>query len=133
MKTQFLKNVVNEVSLGILESQEISNDEKIGILLGELGIAAHPKGYQYLKQALVMRISDDDPFSISKYYIEIANLFNTTDSRVERAIRHTIGITPYRTNLFDFIFSHTVNTSKRMPSNKHYIEQVASFYKTFIE
>lgn len=98
-------------------------------IIHEIGIPAHIKGYQYLREAITMAINDMDILnSITKQlYPSIAKQFNTTPSRVERAIRHAIEVAWSRGKMetIDRLFGYTVNTGKGKPTNSEFIALIA--------
>ena len=95
----------------------------------EIGIPAHIKGYQYLRDAIIMVMNEMDIInSITKQlYPEIAKKYNTTASRVERAIRHAIEVAWNRGDVEDLnrIFGYTVNNAKGKPTNSEFIAMIA--------
>lgn len=106
-----------------------SLDESISHLLREIGVPAHIKGYHYIKEAIEMVQYDVDVLnSITKVmYPEVARRFDTTPSRVERAIRHAVEVAWGRGDV-DVIaetFSHTINRSKSKPTNSEFIAMVS--------
>lgn len=98
-------------------------------MLHELGIPSHIKGYQYIREAV--NIIFDNPSVIGgitkELYPELAKKFNTTTSRVERAIRHAIEVSWNRGNL-DFmeeIFGYSVDIDKAKPTNSEFMVTIA--------
>jgi len=95
----------------------------------EIGVPAHIKGYQYLRDAIMMVIKDLDVInSITKQlYPSIAKIYNTTPSRVERAIRHAIEVAWNRgqVDTIDSLFGCTVNLGKGKPTNSEFIAMIA--------
>ncbi|HJC65251.1 MAG: sporulation transcription factor Spo0A [Lachnospiraceae bacterium] len=98
-------------------------------MLHELGIPAHIKGYQYLRDAISMTVKDQEMMtSVTKIlYPTIAKRHQTTASRVERAIRHAIEVAWGRGKLetIDQIFGYTVSTGKGKPTNSEFIALIA--------
>lgn len=98
-------------------------------VIHEIGIPAHIKGYQYLRDAIMMAVNDMDILnSITKQlYPSIAKNYNTTSSRVERAIRHAIEVAWSRGKMdtIDQLFGYTVNNGKGKPTNSEFIALVA--------
>lgn len=98
-------------------------------IMHEIGIPAHIKGYQYLRDAIMMVVKDLEIInSITKQlYPSIAREYNTTPSRVERAIRHAIEVAWGRGQVetIDSIFGYTVNLGKGKPTNSEFIAMVA--------
>lgn len=98
-------------------------------IMHEIGVPAHIKGYQYLRDAIMMVVKDLDIInSITKQlYPSIAKEYNTTPSRVERAIRHAIEVAWSRgqVDTIDALFGYTVNIGKGKPTNSEFIAMVA--------
>ena len=98
-------------------------------LIHEVGVPAHIKGYQYLREAIMMVIKDIDFINqITKsLYPQIASKFNTTPSRVERAIRHAIEVAWGRGDqkTVEKIFGYTISASKGKPTNSEFIAMIA--------
>ena len=95
----------------------------------EIGVPAHIKGYQYLRQAIIIAVEDMDVInSITKVlYPQVAKCFGTTPSRVERAIRHAIEVAWDRGDLetLQKYFGYTVSNSKGKPTNSEFIALIA--------
>lgn len=104
-------------------------DVRITGVIHEIGVPAHIKGYLYLREAITMVYNNLELLgSITKIlYPEIAKTFNTTPSRVERAIRHAIEVAWNRGNIesINKMFSNTVNSNKAKPTNSEFIAMVA--------
>lgn len=106
-----------------------SLDQSITSIIHEIGVPAHIKGYMYLREAITMVYNDVELLgSITKVlYPDIAKKFNTTASRVERAIRHAIEVAWSRGNMDSIgtLFGYTVSNSKAKPTNSEFIAMVA--------
>jgi two-component system response regulator (stage 0 sporulation protein A) len=104
-------------------------DASITSIIHEIGVPAHIKGYMYLREAITMVYNDIELLgSITKVlYPDIAKKFNTTSSRVERAIRHAIEVAWSRGNIdsISSLFGYTVSHSKAKPTNSEFIAMVA--------
>lgn len=104
-------------------------DANITSIIHEIGVPAHIKGYQYLREAITMVYNNIEILgAITKtLYPEIAAKFKTTPSRVERAIRHAIEVAWTRGNIdsISHLFGYTVNISKSKPTNSEFIAMVA--------
>ena len=104
-------------------------EELVTNVIHEVGVPAHIKGYQYLREAIMMVIKDIDVLNqITKsLYPQIAQRFNTTPSRVERAIRHAIEVAWGRgeQDMVENIFGYTVSASKGKPTNSEFIAMIA--------
>lgn len=98
-------------------------------MIHEIGVPAHIKGYQYLREAIMMSVKDVEMLnSITKIlYPTIAKKFQTTSSRVERAIRHAIEVAWNRGKMetLDAMFGYTINTGKGKPTNSEFIALIA--------
>ena len=98
-------------------------------IIHEIGVPAHIKGYQYLRDAIIMSVNDMEMLnSITKIlYPTIAKKHQTTPSRVERAIRHAIEVAWSRGKLdaIDELFGYTVNSGKGKPTNSEFIALIA--------
>lgn len=116
---------VNLVSLG----KGKSLDANITSIIHEIGVPAHIKGYQYLREAITMVYNNIEILgSITKtLYPAIAEKYKTTPSRVERAIRHAIEVAWTRGNIdsISMLFGYTINISKSKPTNSEFIAMVA--------
>jgi two-component system response regulator (stage 0 sporulation protein A) len=98
-------------------------------IIHEIGVPAHIKGYQYLRSAIVMSVQDIDILnSITKQlYPAISKEYDTTPSRVERAIRHAIEVAWGRGKMdtINELFGYTVNAGKGKPTNSEFIALIA--------
>ena len=113
--------------------EEKKNEKNLEALvtnvIHEVGVPAHIKGYQYLREAIMMVINDIDVINqiTKQLYPEIASRYNTTPSRVERAIRHAIEVAWGRgeQTTVESIFGYTVSASKGKPTNSEFIAMIA--------
>ena len=98
-------------------------------LIHEVGVPAHIKGYQYLREAIMMVVNDIDIINqiTKQLYPDIASKYKTTPSRVERAIRHAIEVAWGRgqVDVVESIFGYTVSNSKGKPTNSEFIAMIA--------
>ena len=98
-------------------------------IIHELGVPAHIKGYQYLREAIIMVIKNIDVINqiTKQLYPEIARKFRTTPSRVERAIRHAIEVAWARgqQDAVESIFGYTISAAKGKPTNSEFIAMIA--------
>lgn len=98
-------------------------------MIHEIGVPAHIKGYQYLREAIMMAV--ETPAMISSItkilYPTIAKKFQTTPSRVERAIRHAIEVAWSRGRMetLDNLFGYTIDTGKGKPTNSEFVALIA--------
>ena len=120
-----------EVTGNIKKQEEIVHDleQDVTDMIHEIGVPAHIKGYQYLREAIMMSV--EDPVMISSItkilYPTIAKRFQTTPSRVERAIRHAIEVAWSRGRMetLDSLFGYTIDTGKGKPTNSEFIALIA--------
>lgn len=112
-----------------LEYMEQNLENDVTQMLHEIGIPAHIKGYQYLRDAIVISVSDQDMLtSVTKVlYPNIAKNHQTTPSRVERAIRHAIEVAWSRGKMdtINDIFGYTVSNGKGKPTNSEFIALIS--------
>ena len=98
-------------------------------IIHQIGIPAHIKGYQYLRAAILMVIEDNDIInSVTKIlYPSVAKKFQTTTSRVERAIRHAIEVAWDRGDVdtLNSYFGYTIQNSRGKPTNSEFIAMIA--------
>ena len=104
-------------------------EQDVTDMIHEIGVPAHIKGYQYLREAIMMSVEDPGMISsITKIlYPTIAKRFQTTPSRVERAIRHAIEVAWSRGRMetLDALFGYTIDTGKGKPTNSEFIALIA--------
>ncbi len=109
------------------DSRDLEKD--VTDMIHEIGVPAHIKGYQYLREAIMMSVEDVEMLgSITKIlYPTIAKKYQTTPSRVERAIRHAIEVAWSRGRMetLDALFGYTINTGKGKPTNSEFIALIA--------
>ncbi|MBP3242692.1 MAG: sporulation transcription factor Spo0A [Ruminococcus sp.] len=109
------------------KSGDLTDDLEIVItdIIHQLGVPAHIKGYHYLRTAILYSIEDKTLLdSVTKLlYPTVASIYDTTSSRVERAIRHAIEIAWNRGNVdtLNSFFGYTVDTAKGKPTNSEFI------------
>ena len=98
-------------------------------IIHEIGVPAHIKGYQYLREAIIIAIADREVINaITKVlYPQVAKTFQTTPSRVERAIRHAIEVAWDRGDLdtLQRFFGYTVSNTKGKPTNSEFIAMIS--------
>ena len=132
---QVLENRILEVMN--LQEEISSKDNKIEVkiskLLHSLGIPSHIRGYQYIRESVYMMYENPDMIGgITKtIYPEIASKFDTTASRVERAIRHAIEVSWARGDydLMEELFGHSVDYDRSKPTNSEFIATLADSLK----
>ncbi len=111
------------------EYMENNLETDVTNIIHEVGVPAHIKGYQYLRDAIIMSVGDMEMLnSITKIlYPTIAKRHQTTPSRVERAIRHAIEVAWSRGKMdtIDELFGYTVSNGKGKPTNSEFIALIA--------
>ena len=111
------------------EKKEENLEALVTNVIHEVGVPAHIKGYQYLREAIIMVVNDIDVINqITKsLYPKIAGKFSTTPSRVERAIRHAIEVAWGRgqQDIVENIFGYTISAAKGKPTNSEFIAMIA--------
>ncbi|MGM9978046.1 MAG: sporulation transcription factor Spo0A [Clostridium sp.] len=109
------------------EPQDLETE--ITNIIHEIGVPAHIKGYMYLREAITMVVNDMELLSAvtKELYPSIAKKYNTTASRVERAIRHAIEVAWGRgqVDAINKLFGYTINTAKGKPTNSEFIAIIA--------
>lgn len=112
-----------------VETLQRDLEQDVTNMIHEIGVPAHIKGYQYIREAIMMSVKDPGMISsITKIlYPTIAKRFQTTPSRVERAIRHAIEVAWSRGRMetLDALFGYTVDTGKGKPTNSEFIALIA--------
>lgn len=111
------------------EKQEHDLEKDVTDMIHEIGVPAHIKGYQYLREAIMMAVEDIEMLgAITKVlYPSIAKKYQTTSSRVERAIRHAIEVAWSRGRMetLEALFGYTINVGKGKPTNSEFIALIA--------
>lgn len=126
---QRILDVYNEMGNKVINLYHSNLQISITRMLHELGMPSHIKGYQYIREGIQMIY--DDPGLIGgitkELYPELAIKFDTTVSRVERAIRHAIEVSWNRGNwdYMEELFGHSVDIDKAKPTNSEFIVTVA--------
>ncbi len=102
---------------------------EVTAVIHEVGVPAHIKGYQYVREAIIIAVQDMEVINaVTKVlYPEVARRFNTTPSRVERAVRHAIEVAWDRGDLetLQRYFGYTVSNAKGKPTNSEFIAMIA--------
>lgn len=127
--------VVGEEPISVSPESEESSQIQMAIskLLHSLGVPSHIKGYQYIRESIYMMYSSKEMIGgiTKEIYPEIALRFDTTASRVERAIRHAIEVSWARGDyeLMEEIFGHSVDYDRAKPTNSEFIATLADRLK----
>lgn len=116
-------------TIHISRNEPLNLEQEITNIIHEIGVPAHIKGYMYLREAIQMVVNNIELLSAvtKELYPSIAKKFNTTASRVERAIRHAIEVAWSRgqVDTINRIFGYTVSNGKGKPTNSEFIAMVA--------
>ncbi len=119
----------NAEGVALAAPREPSLETQVTDIIHEIGVPAHIKGYQYLREAILITIRDMDAINaVTKVlYPAVAKKYATTPSRVERAIRHAIEVAWDRGDLeiLQRIFGYTVSNLKGKPTNSEFIAMIA--------
>lgn len=120
----------NQIMNGVQYSQEPSDLEaQVTEIIHRIGVPAHIKGYQYLRTAIMMTIEDNDLINaVTKVlYPSVAKKYQTTSSRVERAIRHAIEVAWDRGDIdtLNALFGYTIQNERGKPTNSEFIAMIA--------
>lgn len=119
-------NSRNNRTMG-LESTPL--EVRVTNMIHDVGVPAHIKGYQYIREAIIAVVENEEIINAvtKSLYPNLATKFNTTPSRVERAIRHAIEVAWNRgqIEIHDRIFGYTVNSNKGKPTNSEFIAMIA--------
>lgn len=120
------RNTKNEIT-------EMSGTDDLEVIVSEImhqiGVPAHIKGYQYLRTAIILSISDRMMLeSVTKVlYPTVAKIYKTTPSRVERAIRHAIEVAWDRgdVDVLSSYFGYTIQNTRGKPTNSEFIAMIS--------
>ena len=108
---------------------EVDLEMRVTKVIHDVGVPAHIKGYQYLREAIIMTVNDMDAINaITKVlYPSVAKRYHTTSSRVERAIRHAIEVAWDRgdVEMLNNVFGYTISGAKGKPTNSEFISMIA--------
>ncbi len=121
-------------SVQIAKTTEVARDDieletQVTKIIHQIGVPAHIKGYQYLRTAIIMTVNDSDIInSVTKIlYPSVAKRYQTTSSRVERAIRHAIEVAWDRGDVdtLNSYFGYTIQNTRGKPTNSEFIAMIA--------
>jgi len=123
------RSAITAIAVPQISRGEPSLEAMVTDIIHEIGVPAHIKGYQYLREAIMLTINDMDIINaVTKVlYPEVAKKFGTTPSRVERAIRHAIEVAWDRGDIetLQKFFGYTVSNIKGKPTNSEFIAMIA--------
>ena len=125
-----LERVINDLTAGPVNVSASGHlESRISKMLHSLGIPSHIKGYQYIRESILLIYKN--PYIIGgitkELYPEVAERYKTTSSRVERAIRHAIEVSWNRGDYkyMEELFGHSVDYDRAKPTNSEFIATVA--------
>ena len=126
----FIKKEIKPTYINIDNNKrETDLETLVTNVIHEVGVPAHIKGYQYLRDGIIMVIEDIEVLNqiTKQLYPDLAKKHKTTPSRVERAIRHAIEVAWNRGQLdvVESIFGYTINANKGKPTNSEFIAMIA--------
>lgn len=117
------------ITVGTQNATPPDIEAQVTKIIHQIGVPAHIKGYQYLRTAILMTISDNDIInSVTKVlYPSVAKKYSTTTSRVERAIRHAIEVAWDRGDIdtLNSYFGYTIQNNRGKPTNSEFIAMIA--------
>ena len=112
-----------------VDHSNLNLEAKVTNIIHDVGVPAHIKGYQYLRDGIIMAVKDVDVINqiTKQLYPDLAKKYKTTPSRVERAIRHAIEVAWNRGQIetVESIFGYTVNSNRGKPTNSEFIAMIA--------
>ena len=118
-----------KTSLHDKDASILDMEAQVTKIIHQIGVPAHIKGYQYLRTAILMTINDNDVInSVTKVlYPAVAKKYQTTTSRVERAIRHAIEVAWDRGDVdtLNSYFGYTIQNSRGKPTNSEFIAMIS--------
>lgn len=113
------------------ESEPVSTGLRVQVteILHQIGVPAHIKGYHYLRDSIIMAIEDPEIINAvtKQLYPNVAKQYNTTSSRVERAIRHAIEVAWDRgdVEVLNSYFGYTIHNTRGKPTNSEFIAMIS--------
>ena len=114
-------------------NQNDSLEMRVTEIIHQIGVPAHIKGYQYLRDAIIMAINDDDMINAvtKRLYPAVAKKHGTTSSRVERAIRHAIEVAWDRgdVDILNSYFGYTIHNGRGKPTNSEFIAMISDKFR----
>lgn len=117
------------IDVNSVVNKETNLEAMVTNIIHEVGVPAHIKGYQYLRDGIMMVVDNIEIINqiTKQLYPDLAKKYKTTPSRVERAIRHAIEVAWSRGQLetVDSIFGYTISSNKGKPTNSEFIAMIA--------
>ena len=129
IKASYINRELRAQYIEVEKKDEKNLEALVTNIIHEVGVPAHIKGYQYLREAIMMAVTDNDVINqiTKQLYPDIATKYKTTPSRVERAIRHAIEVAWGRgqAEVTESIFGYTVSAAKGKPTNSEFIAMIS--------
>ena len=129
LRNTFINREAKQSYIEIDKKDESNLEALVTNIIHEVGVPAHIKGYQYLREAIIMVVKDIDVINqnTKQLYPEIDKKYETTPSRFERAIRHAIEVAWGRgqQDAVESIFGYTISAAKGKPTNSEFIAMIA--------
>lgn len=135
---EYAINALVDESVNILDNTVVDSVDNnieycISELLKKLGIPVHIKGYRYIRQAILLMLLNDKRNALltKSIYPEVAEIMDTSSSKVERAIRHAIecAFKDKHTALFDKLFKYSIHVAKDKPTNGEFLVTLHDYCK----
>lgn len=131
--TDLTERIVDFCGIDIKRLQEMDDELSLKIkvteILHQIGVPAHIKGYQYLRDSIIMAVETPDIINAitKKLYPSVAEKYETTSSRVERAIRHAIEVAWDRgdVEVLNSYFGYTIHQTRGKPTNSEFVAMIS--------
>ena len=131
VNSRLIDLVMHKEEIKVVKSSKIESE--VSVLLHDLGIPTHVRGYQYIREGVMLLYASDGISSLvtKEIYPRIANKYQTTSSRVERAIRHAIEISWSRGDikLMEDLFGNSIDFDRSRPTNSEFLSTLADKFK----
>jgi len=129
--TDMLHTPTSAQNSGVGQSNSL--EIRVTEIIHQIGVPAHIKGYQYLRDAIIMAINDDEIINAvtKRLYPAVAKKHSTSSSRVERAIRHAIEVAWDRgdVDVLNSYFGYTIHNSRGKPTNSEFIAMISDRFR----
>ena len=131
--SDLVNRIIDFCGIDIKKLQTLDTELELRIriteILHQIGVPAHIKGYQYLRDAIIMAVTDEDIINsiTKKLYPSVAEKYMTTSSRVERAIRHAIEVAWDRgdVEVLNSYFGYTIHQTRGKPTNSEFVAMIS--------
>ncbi len=123
------RNKVRPIPPAVVVDNSATMEVKVTQILHQIGVPAHIKGYHYLRDSIIMSVETPEIINAvtKKLYPSVAKKYETTSSRVERAIRHAIEVAWDRgdMDILNSYFGYTIHTGRGKPTNSEFIAMIS--------